>query len=179
MERHIQLAKKAIEKFVKTGKKIEIPSDLPPNFYEKEYGVFVSLHRGDKLRGCIGTYLPQYRNLAEEIIQNAIAASSEDYRFPPVTADEINNLEIKVSLLNQPEKIGSLEDLDAKKYGIIVKSTDGKCGLLLPDLEGVESVEQQISIACQKAGINLSFDKDIEISRFEVTKYPGENNQES
>jgi MEMO1 family protein len=174
MNQYTLIAKNAIKKFIKSGEKMNIPSGLPPEFYERKYGVFVSLHKGAELRGCIGTYLPQHENLAEEIIQNAIAAASEDYRFLPISSDEINELKIEVSLLSKPEKINSSKDLDEKKYGVIVKCSDGRCGLLLPDLEGVEDVEQQISIACQKAGINQNSGEDIDMFRFEVRKYKAE-----
>ena len=171
MNAYVELAKSAIGEYVRNGIIISIPENLSVEFYAKKYGVFVSLHKGSTLRGCIGTYLPQYENLAEEIIQNAIAAATHDNRFSPISSDEINDLKVEVSLLFRPEKINSLKDLDEKKYGVIVKCPDGRCGLLLPDLEGVENVEQQISIACQKAGINQSLEKNLEISRFEVKKY--------
>ncbi len=171
MNEYIKLAKTAAEKYVKTRKIIDVPSNLPPEFYEKKFGVFVSIHNNKELRGCIGTYLPVHENLAEEIIMNAIAACSRDNRFEPINIEEFGDLLFEVSLLNAPEKISELKELDSEKYGVIVRCPDGRCGLLLPNLEGVESVEHQLSIACQKAGINPNRDNDIEIEKFEVKKY--------
>lgn len=173
MSQYVQLAKSAIEEYIKYGKIIDIPENLPPEFYEKKCGVFVSIRNGKELRGCIGTYLPTHKNLAEEIILNAVAACSRDSRFSPIAAEELPTLSIEVSLLNEPEKISSLEELDPKKFGVIVKCSDGRCGLLLPDLEGIDSAEQQLSIACQKAGINPSSKKRLDLYRFSVEKYSG------
>ena len=170
---HVQLAKLAIKDFVINKNIVAVPEDLPPEFYKKKHGVFVSLHKGKELRGCIGTYLPTHENMAEEIIQNAIAAGSRDNRFPPLSTGEISDLSVEVSLLSEPEKISGIKELDLKKYGVIVKCPDGRCGLLLPDLEGIESVEQQISIACQKGGINPILDKDLDMYKFTVKKYAG------
>jgi MEMO1 family protein len=167
----INLARSAIEKYLNSKQLLDIPENFPPEFYEKKFGVFVTIQNKNDLRGCIGTYLPVHKNLAEEIIMNAVAACSRDPRFAPIKPEEIDDLSIEVSLLNAPEKISGLSELDPKKYGVIVKSSDGRCGLLLPDLEGVETSEQQFSIACQKGGIDPLSDKDIEIERFEVKKY--------
>lgn len=171
MSNHIQLARSAIEEFIRTGKIVNIPENLPSEFYEKKCGVFVSFHNGKELRGCIGTFLPAHKNLVEEIIMNAIAACSRDHRFGPISADELSQISIEVSLLSAPEKIFRLNELDPKKYGAIVKCSDGRCGLLLPALEGVDTAEQQISIACQKGGINPVMDKNMEIYKFSVEKY--------
>lgn len=171
MNRYVQLAKSAIEEYVKNGKVIPIPKNLPPEFYEKKYGVFVSIHKNKELRGCVGTYLPVHRNLAEEIISSAVAACSQDSRFSPVSVEELPNISVEVSLLSQPEKISTLKDLDPRKYGIIVKCFDGRCGLLLPDLEGVDTVADQLSIACQKGGIDPVRDKNLKIYRFTVEKH--------
>lgn len=171
MNNYIQLAKSAIEEYTKFRKIIDIPEDLPPEFYGEKCGVFVSIHNRKELRGCIGTYLPAHKNLAEEIILNAIAACSKDNRFFPISEEELPGLSVEVSLLSEPEKISDLDELDPKKFGVIVKSSDGRCGLLLPGLESVEIVEQQFSIACQKAGISPILDKSLEIYKFTVRKY--------
>lgn len=171
MNEFVKLAKSAIEEHVKRGKILDLPENLPPEFYLKKFGVFVSIFEDQSLRGCIGTYLPAHKNLAEEIIMNAVAASSRDPRFAPIRIAELKNLSIEVSLLSSPEKISGLSELDPKKYGVIAKCSDGRCGLLLPDLEGVETLEQQFLIACQKGGIDPHFEKDIEIERFKVKKY--------
>lgn len=175
MSEYVSLAKKAIEKYVNTREVLPVPSDLPQEFYEKNHGVFVSLHNGKELRGCIGTYQPCHKNMAEEMIMNAIAASSADSRFDPIRAAELPELTIEVSLLSEPEKVSDLSELDPQKYGVIVKCDGGKCGLLLPALEGINDVEQQISIACQKGAINSATDRDIEIRRFSVKKYSNQD----
>jgi AmmeMemoRadiSam system protein A len=128
---------------------------------------FVSIKKGGSLRGCIGTILPAYKNLAEEISQNALAAGLRDPRFPPVTAAELADLEYSVDVLGEPESCRR-EDLDPKRYGVIV-SYKGRRGLLLPDLEGVDSVEEQLRIACQKAGISPH--EPYAIERFEVIRH--------
>lgn len=174
MNEYIKLAKNSIETYIKTGKKIEVPKDLPKEFYSCRKGVFVTIYTKSnpekKLRGCIGTFLPAKENIAQEIIDNAISAAIYDYRFNPIAENELGGLKYEVSLLNPPERIDSVENLDPKKYGVIVKSPDEKTGLLLPDIEGVDSPKHQILIACQKAGIDLERGK-IELFRFTVEKY--------
>jgi len=174
MNEYIKLAKNTIETYIKTGRKIVVPKDLPEEFYGERKGIFVTIYAksnpGKQLRGCIGTFLPAKENIAREIIDNAISAAVDDYRFNPITKDELDNLEYEISLLDPPEQIESIKNLDPKKYGVIVKSMDGKTGLLLPDIEGVETSEHQILISCQKAGIDLEREK-IELYRFTVEKY--------
>ncbi len=173
MSEYVKLAKNTIEKYIRTGEKIEIPENLPEEFYGARKGVFVTIyekHSEKKLRGCIGTFMPTKENVAQEIIDNAISAAIHDYRFDPILKSELDDLVYEVSLLNPPEQINSVADLDAKKYGVIVKSLDERTGLLLPDIEGVKTPEEQISIACQKAGIDLGIEK-IELFRFTVEKY--------
>ena len=176
MNEYVKLAKLAIEIYKKTGEKIEVPKDLPEEFFNCQKGVFVTIYEKNdtesekQLRGCIGTFIPTKENIAQEIIDNAISAATADYRFSPIIESELNSLIYEVSLLNPPEQIDSTKDLDAKKYGVIVKSQDRKTGLLLPDIEGVGTPEHQIEIACQKAGIELNEEK-IELFRFTVSKY--------
>jgi AmmeMemoRadiSam system protein A len=171
MNPYAQLAKSAIEEYVRHRKIMDVPKNLPPEFYSQKGGVFVSLHKGNKLRGCIGTYLPVHKNLAEEIILNAIAACSRDNRFSPLSPEELPELKVEVSLLSSPKKISSLAEIDPQKYGVIVRCSDGRTGLLLPNLEGIDSAEKQLSIACQKGGINPAFDKNLEIYIFTTQKY--------
>ncbi len=135
---------------------------------ETEAGAFVSLHKHGALRGCIGTFLPTTECVASEILQNAISASTQDPRFEPVTPDEIDELEINVDVLSTPESVPDASMLDQKRYGVIVTS-GYKRGLLLPDLEGVDTVEQQIAIACRKAGIRDG--ETISLQRFEVIRH--------
>ena len=163
------LAKRTIEEYLRSGKVISPPPQIPEVF-QKKAGAFVSLHKKGKLRGCIGTYLPTQDNLANEIIKNAISAATQDPRFPPVDTSEIKDLEISVDVLSKPEPVKSKRELDPKKYGVIV-SKGWQRGLLLPDLEGVVTVKQQLEIAKQKAGLAGTPVEELEIQRFTVTRY--------
>ena len=163
----VKLAKDTIKEYVTNGEILKTPSDLPAEMTE-EAGVFVSIKKQGELRGCIGTFQPTRESIALEIIQNAVSAATQDPRFPPVTPDEIDELEYSVDVLSEPERISSKEDLDPKKYGVIVKSGELR-GLLLPDLEGVDTPEEQIHIAAMKAGIYST--QGIELYRFEVKRY--------
>ena len=165
----VLLAKRTIEDYLRSGKVISPPSRIPEVF-QKKAGTFVSLHKKGRLRGCIGTYLPTQDNLANEIIKNAISAATQDPRFPPVDTSEIKDLEISVDVLSKPEPVKSQRELDPKKYGVIV-SKGWQKGLLLPDLEGVDTVKQQLEIAKQKAGLGGTPVEQLEIQRFTVTRY--------
>ena len=131
-------------------------------------GVFVSIHKFGQLRGCIGTISPIYDNICDEILNNAIEACSNDPRFNPVTQDELKFLEINVDVLSEAIDIDSIDELDPKKYGIIVY-TDNKQGVLLPDLDGVDTVEEQIRIAKKKG--NILEGEDFKIKKFEVIRH--------
>ena len=149
---YISLARQTVDTFINEGKVIKIPADLPSEMMKKRAGAFVSIHKEGNLRGCIGTILPVCDNIAEEIVSNAISASTRDPRFSPIRPDELPFLEISVDILDEPEEIDSEEELDVKRYGVIV--TKGmKRGLLLPNLEGVDTIEEQVASAKQKAGI--------------------------
>ena len=167
-DEYVKLARAVIERYVAGREVPEIPEGLPEEMLEKKAGVFVSVHEHGQLRGCIGTILPVRNCIAEEIIRNAVSAVSEDPRFDPVEASELKWLDISVDVLGAPEPINSKEDLDVKRYGVIVQC-GSKRGLLLPDLEGVDTVDQQISIAMRKAGISSG--SRIELSRFEVVRH--------
>ena len=164
----VALARKSIAYYLQNRKKLPLPDDLPPELIEQQAGVFVSLKKGERLRGCIGTFLPNKDNIALEIIENAISSAIHDPRFSPVTLDEVGSLSISVDVLSAPEEIKNNSQLNPKKYGVIV-SCGYKKGLLLPDLEGVDTIEQQIDIARQKAGIHV--DEDLRIERFEIKRY--------
>lgn len=165
----VKLARMSLETFVKTGKRLELlPNGLPAEMTEQAAGAFVSLHAHGQLRGCIGTTGPTMESVAWEIVQNAISACSRDPRFPPGTVAELDSLEYSVDVLGQPEPISSPAELDVKKYGVIV-SCGGRRGLLLPDLEGVDTVEQQIDIARQKGGISSR--EKFSLERFEVVRH--------
>ncbi len=163
----VRLARNAIEEYIRSRRAIPVPETLSPEMEERA-GVFICLKKDGQLRGCIGTFMPSCNNVAEEIIKNAICAASQDPRFSPVAAEELGSLEYSVDILSPPEKVQGLEDLDPKRYGVIVAKS-GMRGLLLPDLEGVTTPEDQIRIAKMKAGIGPRENADI--YRFEVKRY--------
>ena len=163
----VKLAKKTVETYVREGKVPPPPRALTPEMKEKA-GVFVSIHKLGALRGCIGTFEPQQKNVAEEIITNAISSATRDPRFPPITPDELKDLDYSVDVLTSPEPVADKSQLDPKKYGVIVEC-GWRRGLLLPDLEGVDSVDYQIDICCQKGGIGP--DEPVKLYRFEVKRY--------
>lgn len=168
-DKYVLLARKTIDSII-LGKPLPDPSgeDLPVEIKEKRAGAFVSIHKNGELRGCIGTIMATRKSLADEIIANAVSASTQDPRFPVVTEEELPFLDINVDVLSEPERVLSIEDLDAKKYGVIV-SNGRKMGVLLPDLEGVDTVEMQINIAKRKAGIEP--DEPFDIMRFSVERH--------
>jgi AmmeMemoRadiSam system protein A len=174
MNAYVKLAKNTVEIYFKTGKIPPLPDNLPKKFLTSRAGVFVSIYNGEDLRGCIGTYLPTEPNLAEEIIQNSISAATGDYRFQPITEKELSKLFYSVYVLEEPREIKSLKELNPKKYGILIKSETGKSGLLLPDLEGINTVEEQLRAVCRKCGVNLSREK-ITVFKFSATKYESGN----
>ena len=171
MDKYTELARQSIKYFLSTHKIMGPPLSLPQEMLQQKAGVFVSLHQRDNgtLRGCIGTYLPTKKSLAEEIIANALAASFGDDRFNPLKAEEINNLEINVDVLSPLQEVKELSDLDPKKYGLLVKSDNGRSGLLLPDI-GVETVNEQIEICCQKGGIDPK-SHTLSLFRFTVNRH--------
>jgi AmmeMemoRadiSam system protein A len=162
-----ELAKRSIEAYVRKGTTIEPPESLSAEMKEKA-GVFVCIKKHGQLRGCIGTYTPCYECAAIEIIRNAISAATRDPRFHPVQEDELEELEYCVDILSSPRKVKDLKELDPKKYGVILVCGDRK-GLLLPDLDGVDTVEEQLRITKMKAWILP--EEEAEIYRFEVKRY--------
>ena len=165
----VRLARAEVEAWVCARKRIDLPADLPAEMLTERAGVFVSLHKEGRLRGCIGTIRPTRDSVAEEIIENAVSAASRDPRFEPVRESELDALEISVDVLGTAEKIGSKEELDVKRYGVIV-TKGSKRGLLLPDLDGVDTVDEQISIALRKAGMSER-EKGYTLERFEVIRH--------
>lgn len=166
---YVRLARKAVEAYIGKRQKIQVPEGLPDEMYCEQAGVFVSLKEEGQLRGCIGTISPVRGSIAEEIIENAVSASAKDPRFHPVEPGELDKLVYSVDVLGKTEKIRSEEELDVKRYGVIV-SRGYKRGLLLPNLEGVDTVHQQIAIAKRKAGIPEEAE-DVEMERFEVVRH--------
>ena len=167
MEALVELAKRSVEEFVRNRKVICPPEPLPAELSEKA-GVFVCLKKDGHLRGCIGTFQPCCNNVALETIRNAVAASTQDPRFPAVSAEELDGLSYTVDVLTEPEKVDDPGQLDPKEFGVIVAAGQRK-GLLLPDLEGVDSVSEQLRIAKMKACIGPH--EKAELFRFRVKRY--------
>jgi len=164
----VKLARMAVEEYVKKGRLIDAPSDLPTFLLEESGAVFVCLKKDGVLRGCIGTTTSTELNLAGEIIKNAVHAAARDPRFPSVEAEELADLRYTVDILEKPEEISDESLLDPRKYGVIVESGFRR-GLLLPDIEGVDLVKQQVEIAKQKAGIAPT--EQVKLYRFKVRRY--------
>ena len=164
---YVRLARQTIEAFVRSGEVPDLPDDLPDEMKTRA-GAFVSLKIAGKLRGCIGTISAATENIAHEIVKNAISACSDDPRFDPVRADELERITYSVDVLGNAERVDSVEQLDAKRYGVIVTSGYRK-GLLLPNLEGVDTVEEQLKIAKRKAGIP-EYER-CRMERFEVVRH--------
>ncbi len=164
----VRLARETVELFVTKRETPDIPDWVTEEMLQRRAGVFVSIHKDGKLRGCIGTFLPVRENIAREIISNAVSAATRDPRFDPIRPEELKWLEINVDVLSAPEPVSGKDDLDVKKYGVIV-SSGSRRGLLLPDLAGVDTVDEQVDIAMRKGGISP---KDpITLERFEVVRH--------
>ena len=165
---YVQLARKSLETYLETGKQLQRPEGLPAEMLDRRAGVFVSLKKHGRLRGCIGTISAVEPSVADEIIRNAVSAGTGDPRFDPVTASELPELVYSVDVLGEAEPISSMDELDTKRYGVIV-NRGYRRGLLLPNLEGIDTPEQQVSIALQKAGIS-PYEK-YGMERFEVVRH--------
>ena len=163
----LQIARKTIENYLTEGKKEYPPTDNP-KFSEKR-GVFVTLHKEGNLRGCIGYPLPT-KPLMEAVVDNAIASSTEDYRFKSVSVNELENIDIELSILTVPQKVNSYKDVVVGRDGIIISKSYQK-GLLLPQvpLEQGWDLEQYISGGCWKAGLPKDeWKKDVDIEIFQA-----------
>ncbi|MDR1832243.1 MAG: AmmeMemoRadiSam system protein A [Fusobacteriaceae bacterium] len=165
---YVKLARLSLETYVKTGKQAALPEGLPPEMTGKRAGAFVSIKKNGRLRGCIGTIGPVRESVAAEILRNAVSAGQEDPRFSPVEEKELPSLVYSVDVLGETEPVADKSALDVKRYGVIVTS-GGRRGLLLPNLEGIDDVDTQISIARQKAGIGPS--EPVTLERFEVIRH--------
>ena len=163
----LDLAVNSINYYLTHKTYLPVPLDVPELFRHKA-GAFVTLKKRGELRGCIGTIVSTKSSLAEEIIYNAVSSALHDPRFPPVRLEELPELTISVDVLDKPEPVRTMQELDPKIYGVIVHTED-KSGLLLPDLEGVKTPEQQIDIARQKAGISRN--EKFKMQRFKVNRY--------
>jgi MEMO1 family protein len=166
---YVDLARKTIEHYVKKREMLKLEETNENSLlFQQSSGVFVSIHRQGRLRGCIGTIEPVRKNLGSEIMFNAVSACARDPRFYPVSVSELKDLEISVDILTEPQKISNKSMLDVKRFGVIVVAGSRR-GLLLPDLDGIDSVDQQIQIAKRKAGIEA--DEQVELYRFEVVRH--------
>ena len=166
----VRLARLSVETYVREGHRASVPQGLPDELYRRRAGCFVSLKENGELRGCIGTISPVRDSLAEEIVANAVSACAHDPRFSPVEEDELAELVYDVDVLGDPEDISGPEELDPRRYGVIVSTADGRRGLLLPDLDGVDTVEEQVDIAARKGHIDLVGD-EYSLQRFEVVRH--------
>ena len=162
----VKLAKEAVESYI-SQRRIIKPVELTPEMKERA-GVFVSIKKHGELRGCIGTFEPTRANVAEEVVANAISSATRDPRFLQVTAAELDDLQYSVDILTRPEPVKSVKELDPKKYGVIVESGFRR-GLLLPDLKGVDTADEQIMICRAKAGI--SDNEPVKLYRFQVRRH--------
>ncbi|MBN1289905.1 MAG: AmmeMemoRadiSam system protein A [Actinobacteria bacterium] len=167
MSEFTRLARKVIESYVR-GNGIPSIEDTSEELTARKAGVFVSLKKQGELRGCIGTIEPATASIAEEIAGNAVSSATRDPRFPPVSPEELDDLEYSVDILEEPEEISDISFLDPQEYGVIVRS-GRRSGLLLPDLEGVDTPENQVAIARMKARISPS--EPVQLYRFKVTRY--------
>ena len=167
-DEYVRLARNSLEYYIKNGKIMDVPKDISDELLKRRHGAFVTIKKDGNLRGCIGTIEPTKANLAEEIIYNAISAGVKDPRFEPVTEEELPYLVYSVDVLYPPEPISSLEELDVEKYGVIV-SKGFRRGLLLPNIEGVNTPSEQVSIALAKAGIGGY--EDYKLERFRVERH--------
>lgn len=171
---YVALARRTVERLLNgeplplSGWDVSEPGD-DDALWRIRRACFVSIKTtGGDLRGCIGTILPTRPSLDLEIIENAVSASTRDPRFPPMRADELAGVVFSVDVLGEPEPISDISALDPKRWGVIV-SHGSRRGVLLPDLDGVDTAEQQLSIAAQKAGIYG--DVELYVERFTVDRY--------
>jgi len=164
---YVSLAQESIHHYLNYREKLSCPNPLSTDL-ESRSGAFVSIKKLQQLRGCIGTLEPCEPNLAMEIIENALKAALHDPRFSPVTPEELQDLTYSIDVVRPLEKISDVSALDPYVYGLVVRS-NGKQGVLLPDLEGVDSTEEQIQI-CRAKG-RIHDDEPIEMYRFKVERF--------
>lgn len=163
------LARRAVETFVRERQLIEPDEQRPDSILNSKSACFVSIKTAHDLRGCIGTIEPVKDTLAEEIVVNAVHAATRDPRFEPISAEELPNLRYSVDVLDSPEP-ARFEELDPAQYGVIVEDESGiRRGLLLPNIEGIDTAEQQVRIAARKAGIPP--DMPLRLHRFRVRRF--------
>lgn len=172
MDPLVELARRAVAEAARHRRPLaRVPADLAERLADRgPAACFVSLHDGGGgLRGCIGSLTPGHATLAEEVLHNACAAALHDRRFAPLAAAELEGLQVQVDVLSPLEPVAGSEDLDPRRFGVVVAAADGRRGVLLPDLEGIDRVDQQLAIARRKAGIGLS--EPVELLRFTVARH--------
>jgi MEMO1 family protein len=149
-------------------------SELPPppngGYLAQKHGVFVTVRRRDgKLRGCVGTIVPVCANLVAETWRSARLAAFQDGRFMPVAADDLGDLQFQVSILHSLEIIASTAELNPQHYGVIVSTSDGRRGLLLPGIKKIKTGDQQLVLARRKGWIEP--DEPVTIQRFQADHF--------
>lgn len=164
---HPDLAERSVRHFIAHGVPLACPDKIPEELALKA-GVFVSIKVAGALRGCIGSITPSKNNVAEEIIHYAVSAATKDPRFSPITGAELDSLSYSVDVLSPLEEVDGLAQLDAKVYGVVVKSGNRQ-GVLLPDLEGIDSAEEQLRICRMKGQIKDCVAE--KVFRFTVKRY--------
>ncbi|MGM0420665.1 MAG: AmmeMemoRadiSam system protein A, partial [Bacillota bacterium] len=166
----VKLARRTLEEYFKKDR-VELSY---PKGERIKAGAFVSLKskQDSSLRGCIGTINPVQENVYQEIIKNTLSAAFRDPRFPALKEEELSQIKISVDILLEPEQIEEIDKLDPHKYGVIVEQGQ-KRAVLLPDLEGVNTVEKQLEIVAAKGSINLGdiYEGKADIYRFKVIRY--------
>ncbi len=176
MNFYLKLAKKTVEKYVKEKKVISIPKGIPDHILQKKAPVFVSINKDGNFRACIGTIEATKKNIIDEIIYNSISAATNDYRLGPIKKEELHFLAYEVYILGKPVIVRNVKELNPKKYGIIVRDRKFKTGVLLPDLDGIETIEKQLEVALNKSGISYldnkeDFFNNISVYKFRAIKY--------
>lgn len=170
MSMYTDLARNAVEYYIRNGEFMPLPDDLPAEFFNERAGVFVTIKKKGELRACVGTDLPVRNNLAGEIVCNAVTAATDDHRFGSVEDDELPYLSYEVSVLSSLEPVEDIGELDPLKYGLLVRGNSGKSAVLLPDLEGIDGGMQQMRVVCNKAGIDPERE-EMSLYRFSVKRY--------
>lgn len=154
------------------GRGLDLSIEDLPDEFSNPAACFVSLYtKGGKLRGCMGSVIPQTTTLYDEIISNTMHAAFGDKRVPPLTEAELDHVSITVEVVQPFEKIASLNELQPQVYGVMVKDKSGKIGVLLPATGEIETVEQQVKTACDKGGIIYNTAKELNIYRFKVVLF--------
>lgn len=166
---HTYYAQEAIITFLESGRKIYIPDADIPDELKISKACFVSLYESNgRMRGCMGTIKPRNKWLYHEIVDNAIFAAFEDDRYVPLMEGELDDITLKVETVSRPEKIQHVKELDPDRFGIIVRSQQHLEGVLLPQCEGIHTVDDQINLAMEKGNIPISEKDYLDIFRFNI-----------